>query len=624
MTARPIGQGLVATGRIRPPGSKSVANRFLPLAAGARSPSRLEGIPDGDDVEMMVVALRALGAGIALEDGVARVEPVEDVAAARLDVGASGTTMRFLTAWAATGTEAVTLDGTARMRERPLGALCDALVALGAVAECASGFPPVTVRGPLHGGDVTVDASVSSQFASAVLMAAPRATGDVTVRVADPVSRPYLAATAEALSSFGIDVESVDGGWHVTAGAYAGASLVVPPDASGAVYPWVAAAVTGGDVVVDGLRRGGTQADLGVLDALEAMGCAVEDIGDGVRVVGPEQLGAIDVDLSSSPDGALAVAVACLFADGTSRLRGLGTLAVKETDRLTAVATELRQLGATVDVDTESLSITPGPLSGAIIATYDDHRMAMAFALAGLRVEGVAIADPECVSKTWPSYWDDMAGILHERVDVIAIDGPAGTGKTTVSQAVARRLGRVRLDTGAFYRAATLLGRRLGLESSELAPRLGEHHFTYDDGVMRLDGEDISEAIRSEAVTAGVSEVSAVPEVRAAMVDAQRRWVAESGAAVVVEGRDIGTVVFPGAITKVFLTASPAVRAARRAAETGADVAEEEVRIRRRDELDSGRAASPLRPATDAWILDTSDLGIDEVVSAVADHHLSR
>jgi cytidylate kinase len=217
-----------------------------------------------------------------------------------------------------------------------------------------------------------------------------------------------------------------------------------------------------------------------------------------------------------------------------------------------------------------------------------------------------------------------MDRILHPLVDVIAIDGPAGTGKTTVSRRVAERLDRVRLDTGAFYRTATLLGHRLGVGPGDLAPHLASHRFTYDDGVMRLDGEDVSHAIRSAAVTGDVSAVSAVPEVRAAMVEAQRSWVADSGAAVVVEGRDIGTVVFPGAATKVYLTASPRVRAERRAHETGTDVEVEEERIRLRDGLDSGRETSPLRPADDAWILDTSDMTIDEVVSAVAERHLNR
>jgi len=621
---RPIDPGRVARGRIRPPGSKSVANRLLPLAAAAATPSVIAGLPDGDDVRVMVEALRAAGTEVLEAEHWTTVVP-RPRRPARIDVRASGTTMRFLTAWAATQSVETTLDGTARMRERPLGPLCDALATLGVEVRCAGGYPPVTVRGPLQGGEVTVDASTSSQFASALLLAAPGAASDLTVRVADPVSVPYLAATVEALGSFGIPVDEEPDGWTVGAGPYPGADLAVPPDASGAVYAWGAAAVTGGDVLVEGLdSRDGSQADLRVLDALEAMGCSVTDDVDGIRLRGPSTLVGIDSDLSDCPDGAMAVAVICLFADGPSRLRGLSTLAVKETDRLVALATELRKLGAEVAADDDSLQITPGAPRGAVVETYDDHRMAMAFTLAGLRVPGVSIADPGCVSKTWPSYFEDMDRILHPVVDVIAIDGPAGTGKTTVSRRVAERLGRVRLDTGAFYRTATLLAHRLGVGPEALAGHLGGHRFTYDDGVMRLDGEDVSAAIREPAVTADVSAVSAVPEVRSAMVEAQRSWVSSSGAAVVVEGRDIGTVVFPGAVTKVYLTASPRVRAERRAREAGTDVDGEEERIRRRDELDSSRATSPLRPADDAWILDTGGMSIDEVVEAVADHHLNR
>ncbi len=625
-----ITPGRVVRGRLRPPGSKSASNRHLVLAAGAEGTSVLTGLGPGDDVARMVAAVAALGATVHRDGDVATVTglggpPRGD---ATLAAGASGTTMRFVTALAATGDGWVTIDGTARMRERPIGPLVAALRSLGAEVDelGGPGYPPLAVRGPLAGGEVVVDASVSSQFASAVLLSAPFASDDVRVRIAaDAVSRPYLEETVAVLEAWGVGVVTQDDGWTVRAGAPTARDLTVEPDASAAVYPWVGAAITAGDVAVEGLHRDGLQADLGVLAVLESMGAEVVDEATGIRVRGRRPLRGGDVDLSACPDGALALAVAAAMATGPSRFTGLGTLRVKETDRLAALETELRRVGAGATAGPDDLRIEPGPLHGTVVHTYDDHRIAMSFALLGLVVPGIEIEDPGCVAKTWPGFFGVLDDIAVPVADVVAIDGPAGTGKTTVSTAVAERLGRLRLDTGAFYRAATLVGLRAGVPPGPaLADELGGHTFSYDEGVMAIDGEDVSAEIRTPEVTERVSAVSAVPGVRERMVDAQRAWVASSGVGVVVEGRDIGTVVFPGAITKVYLDAGPEVRAARRAAELGTDPVEEEARIRARDEYDSGRATSPLRPADDAWHLDTSDLTIDEVVAAIVAHHRGR
>lgn len=627
---RAITPGRVVRGRLRPPGSKSASNRHLVLAAGAAGTSELQGLGPGDDVARMVAAVEALGATVHRDGDTAVVvggggPPRGD---AHVNSGASGTTMRFVTALAATGSGRVTIDGTSRMRERPIGPLVAALRSLGAeVDELGDpGYPPLAVRGPLPGGEVVVDTTVSSQFVSAILLAAPFAAGDVRVRLGDDVvSRPYLAATVAVLEAWGIEVVGHEDGWTVRAGVPTARDLVVEPDASAAVYPWVGAAITAGDVLVEGLRRDGTQADLGVLDVLESMGAEVVDEPTGIRVRAGRPLAGVDVDLGDAPDGALAVAVATATATGPSRLRGLGTLRVKETDRLAALEAELRRVGAAAEAGPDWLMVEPRPLHGARIRTYDDHRIAMSFALLGLAVPGIVIEDPGCVAKTWPAFFEALEDLAVPVADVIAIDGPAGTGKTTVSTAVAERLDRLRLDTGAFYRAATLVGLRAGIPPGRaLADALTGHTFSYDEGVMAVDGEDVSTEIRAPEVTEAVSAVSAVPEVRERMVDAQRAWVASSGVGVVVEGRDIGTVVFPGAVTKVYLDARPDVRARRRASELGTDPAEEEARIRARDDHDSGRSASPLRPADDAWHLDTSDLTIDEVVEAIVAHHRER
>ncbi len=624
--------GRVAAGVWRPPGSKSVANRYLPLAAMAAGTSRIAGLPDGDDVAVMIRALGRLGVDVRLAGGLATVVGSGNgpIGNADVDVSASGTTMRFLTGLAATGSGTVTLDGTPRMRERPIGPLVTALRALGAVVDELGepGHPPLRVRGPLRGGRVRIDASVSSQFISAVMLAAPLCAEGVEIELTgEVVSRPYLDATVEAMAAFGAEAAwTAPDVLSVAAGGYTAADVTVPPDASGAVYGWVAAAITGGDVLVPGLRRHTTQADVRVLDALAAMGAEVVEEADGIRVRGRGLTG-VHRDLSDAPDGALGLAAAAALADGASRFEGLGTLRVKETDRLHALETELRKLGVDATAGPDALEVAGQPRAGAVIETYDDHRMAMSFALIGLRHAGVVIADPGTVSKTWPDYFAALADLaLHrEVVTAVAIDGPAGVGKSTISERIAERLGGVRLDTGAFYRTATVLAQRLGLTPGpDLAAALADHEISYADGRIRLDGADVSDLIRTPGVNAGVSAVAADPDVRRALVVAQQRWVATAWVPVVAEGRDIGTVVLPNALTKIFLTARPEVRARRRAAEVGSDPVDELRRLTERDRIDSERATDPLRSADDAHTVDTSDLDIPGVVDAIWRQHEHR
>lgn len=411
--------GRPVSGVIRPPGSKSHTNRALLLAALARpAVSRLEGSLDAGDTRVMRAALRSLGALIddnddpwlVLGTGGDLTPPVGPI-----DAGASGTTARFVTAAAALAPGEVVIDGTDRMRQRPIGPLVDGLNALGVEATSDAGYPPVRVRGgSLRGGRVGVDASISSQFVSALLMVAPLAAAPVELDLMGPVvSRPYIDETIRMMRLFGADV-TVDGDTlGVAPGGYGKAHLAIEADASAAVYPAVAAAITGGAVAIAGIPADSTQPDLMVLDVLEAMACRVGREDDLIRVEGPRQggLAAVDWDMSGAPDGAMAVAVAALFADGPSRLRGLSTLRVKETDRLDALQTELSRLGAGARITGDQLEIRPGRLHGAEIHTYDDHRMAMALALVGLVVPEVVIADPSVVTKTWPGYFD-MIGSL--------------------------------------------------------------------------------------------------------------------------------------------------------------------------------------------------------------------
>lgn len=402
-------------GVVRPPGSKSITNRALVVTALAPSGvSRLHSPLAADDTVVMRRALRGLGVLIDDNDDPWLVLGTgHDLHGGKVDAGASGTTARFITAVAALARGEVVVDGTRRMRQRPIGPLVEALVALGIGAGDTAGFPPVTVTGGvLRGGRVEVDATVSSQFASALLMVAPLAPEPVEVVTLGPVvSRPYLDSTVEIMRHFGAKVEVEGDRYRVAPSGYRKGEIEIEADASAAVYPAVAAAVTGGRVEIEGIPADSRQPDLAVLDHLAAMGCRVIR-GRTIRVEGPgDGLQPIDADLTAAPDGALALAVAALFADGSSRLRGLSTLRVKESDRLAALHQEIGRLGATARVAGDTLEIDPGPLQGATVETYDDHRMAMAFAIAGLVVPGIVISRPEVVTKTWPGFFDMLAAL---------------------------------------------------------------------------------------------------------------------------------------------------------------------------------------------------------------------
>jgi len=402
--------------RVRVPGSKSITNRAVLAAALARGESRLEGALRSDDTDAMRVALGALGVAIEAHGTSWTVRGTGGKLAApkgKLDARASGTTARFLTAAAALADGPVEIDGTPRMRERPIDDLARALRALGAEVEVLGrgGCPPLRVAGGgLRGGRAPIDARRSSQFVTAVLLAAPCAREDVVLEPVDGVvvSRPYVDLTLAVMRSFGADAGWVGPALRVAGGTgYRARVYAVEPDASAAAYPFAAAAIAGGRVRVEGLPRDSLQADLGLLDVLERMGCAVERGPDAIEVRGGRLVG-VDVDMNAMPDAALALAVVALFAEGPTHIRNVANLRIKETDRLAALERELGRLGARARASADGLTIEPGPLRGAEIETYDDHRMAMAFALAGLRVPGVVIREPGCVAKTWPDYFEAL------------------------------------------------------------------------------------------------------------------------------------------------------------------------------------------------------------------------
>ena len=339
--------------------------------------------------------------------------------------GNSGTTIRFCTALAALGYGRYRLDGVARMRQRPIEPLGEAIQRLGGGIEYHDrpGYPPLTVhaRG-LSGGTVMFDNPASSQFVSALLLAAPAAMGDVMFEVRGPlVSAPYVRMTTAVMSAMGVvvieDIQPESARFIVAAHQrYRAGALPIEPDASNASYFLAAPAVAGGRVTVRGLGSNSVQGDIGIVDLLEQMGCAAERGPDALTVHGPQRgtkLKALDVDLNAMPDMVQTVAVLALFADGVTRLRNVANLRVKETDRLAALAHELTALGAGVVEHAEGLTIRPPDrITPAAIDTYDDHRMAMSFALVGLAVEGIVINDPECVSKTFPDFFDRWSQLI--------------------------------------------------------------------------------------------------------------------------------------------------------------------------------------------------------------------
>lgn len=415
---RPLGP---LRGTIRPPGSKSITNRALVCAALAEGQSLLSGALDSDDTRVMIEALGRLGIGLQHDVAAASVSitgcggrwPVQE---ADLYVGNSGTTIRFLTAMLSVGQGTYRLDGMPRMRERPIGDLLEALRQLGAsaVAEQENDCPPVVVRGRgLAGGRATVAGDMSSQFLSGLLMAAPYATANVELVVEGPlVSRPYVEMTRAVMRSFGVLV-AVEPPCRFTIAApqhYRARHYAIEPDASAASYFFAAAAITQGEMTVEGLSRDSLQGDLAFCDCLERMGCQVRYEPDQITVVG-RPLRGIDVDMNAISDTVQTLAAVALFAQGPSIIRGVAHIRHKETDRIHALAVELRKLGAEVEERDDGLRITPGPLHGAEIDTYDDHRMAMSLALVGLAVPGVVIRDPGCTAKTYPNFFRDLIGL---------------------------------------------------------------------------------------------------------------------------------------------------------------------------------------------------------------------
>ncbi|MGH2532538.1 MAG: 3-phosphoshikimate 1-carboxyvinyltransferase [Thermomicrobiales bacterium] len=415
---------------VRIPGSKSMTNRALLVAALADGESELTGALHSDDTRYMAGALNALGGNVEsdvagerfLVRGGGGTFPAEQ---ADLFVGNSGTTMRFVTAALPLGRGRYRIDGVPRMRQRPIAPLLRALNDLGANAasEAGTDCPPVVVEANgLRGGRAAVAGDQSSQYFTGLLLAAPCAAEGVEIEViGELVSKPYLVITAAVMRAFGVEVELDTEHWRafrVAAGQrYTGRVYQVEPDASNASYFFAAAAVTGGRVRVDGLGRGSTQGDLHFVDVLARMGATVT-VGDNfVEVQGPPpgELRGVDADMNAISDTAQTLGVIAPFAAGPTTIRGVAHMRLKETDRVAAMAAELRRLGQGVEERADGLTIHPAPVTPAAIQTYDDHRMAMSFAVAALRAPGVRILDPGCVAKTFPDFFARLGAMVGRR-----------------------------------------------------------------------------------------------------------------------------------------------------------------------------------------------------------------
>ncbi len=406
---------------IRPPGSKSITNRALVCAALADGESVLSGALDSEDTQVMVAALRQLGIHVEHDPAAAIIRVTGcggriPTAQANLFAANSGTTIRFLTAMLTLGHGEYHLDGTARMRERPIGDLLETLRQLGAnvATETGSGCPPVTIHANgLSGGQATVGGDISSQFLSGLLLAAPYARSNVDLTVRGVlVSQPYIEMTREVMESFGVRVETIHSGRFTIAAPthYQARAYAIEPDASAASYFFAAAAITQGEVTVEGLSRDSLQGDVIFCDCLKRMGCSIR-YGDNNITVAGGPLSGINVDMNGISDTVQTLAAAALFAQGTTTIRGVAHIRHKETDRIHALAVELRKFGAEVEEREDGLVITPQPLHGAEINTYDDHRMAMSMALVGLVVPGVVICDPDCTAKTYPRFFRDLESV---------------------------------------------------------------------------------------------------------------------------------------------------------------------------------------------------------------------
>lgn len=653
-----------AAGEVLLPGSKSISNRVLLLSALSLGTTTVHDLLASDDTRVMLDGLRQIGCEVEESGSTVRITGLggrKPVSPCSLFMGNAGTAMRPLTAALALLGGEFELSGVPRMHERPIGDLVDALRQLGCHIDYLGnpGYPPLRIA---HGNGVPalalnqpiqVRGDVSSQFLTALLMALPLVTTQTDVHievVGELISKPYIAITLQLLARFGIQVHHDN--WQrftIPAGSQyqSPGSIYVEADASSASYfialgAIASSAEASNSIKIQGVGLDSIQGDIRFVEAAQAMGAKVTGGPNWLEVQrGAWPLKAIDLDCNHIPDAAMTLAVMALYATGTTTLRNIASWRVKETDRIAAMANELRKLGATVQEGADYIQITP-PAStehwkAASIHTYDDHRVAMCFSLATFNPAQlpVRIEDPKCVAKTFPDYFEAFLGtavLPAQRIPVICIDGPTASGKGTVAAEVAKRLGYHFLDSGAMYRITAYAALQAGLvidpaHETAIAQLAKSLPVRFDGGRVYLGNQDVTDAIRTEEAGMNASRVSALPSVRTALVDLQHGFQRLPG--LVADGRDMGTVIFPDAPLKVFLTASAACRAERRYKQLiskgfQANIDDLRADLEARDARDSSRSVAPLKPAQDALVLDNSTLTIEQAVNQVMNWWLER
>ena len=646
-----------ASGTVTLPGSKSISNRVLLLSALCQGTTVVHDLLDSDDTRVMLAALRQLGCGVDVTGTTVtitglggRAWPAEAI---EFFMGNAGTAMRPLTAALAVQGGNFTLKGVPRMHERPIGDLVDALRELGCAIEYLGneGFPPLLIGQPALQLDkpIPVRGDVSSQFLTALLMALPLATQNraITIEVVgELISKPYIEITLNLLARYGIAVERQ--GWErfvIPAGSryQSPGSIHVEADASSASYFIALGAIAAGDpskgvqgsgIRIQGVGADSIQGDIRFMDAAAQMGAKIISGPNWLEIQrGAWPLKGITLDCNHIPDAAMTLAVMALYADGPTTLRNIASWRVKETDRIVAMATESRKLGATVEEGPDWITIHPlpaGKWQRASIHTYDDHRVAMCFSLAAFNTDQVPvrIEDPKCVAKTFPDYFETLFSVAHTaapNIPVICIDGPTASGKGTLASRVAEQLGYHYLDSGALYRvtaqAALLAGLTLEIaDEADIAELARSLPVRFEGDQVLLGNVDVTDAIRSEQGGMNASKVSVLPAVREALIDLQLSFQRLPG--LLADGRDMGTVIFPSAPLKVFLTASAAKRAERRHKQLilkgfSANIDALRADLETRDARDMSRSAAPLKPAQDALQLDNSALTIEASVDQV-------
>ncbi|MEL4178787.1 3-phosphoshikimate 1-carboxyvinyltransferase [Roseateles sp. PN1] len=673
-----------AAGTVRLPGSKSISNRVLLLAGLSEGRTAVHDLLDSDDTAVMLASLKELGC--VLDTGHDGVLHVTGIGAqlrqreAKLFLGNAGTAMRPLTAalalLAATQGASFELSGVPRMHERPIGDLVDALRLLGCHIDCLGneGYPPLRLSGPSAlklDQPVRVRGDVSSQFLTALLLALPLVATEQAVVVevtGELISKPYVHITLALLERFGIQVQRE--GWQrftIPAGSRyrSPGDIHVEGDASSASYFVALGAIAANDEAlrIEGVGHASLQGDVRFVEAAQSMGAQVEMGPNWLEVRrGAWPLRGIELDCNHIPDAAMTLAVMALYADSPTTLRNIASWRVKETDRIAAMATELRKLGAEVEEGSDWLRVHPlREWQPAAIHTYDDHRVAMCFSLAAFnglladrapeRIKNdpqqalkrgaggeqqgepdaavpVRILDPQCVAKTFPDYFETLFSVVEARaqdIPVITIDGPTASGKGTLADQVAHALGYIILDSGSLYRACALAADRGEVDLNDgaaVAAVAGELNLSFKNGRVWLDEEDITDELRREATGLMASQVAAHPAVRTALNQLQLNFRRLPG--LVADGRDMGTAVFPDAQLKVFLTASAATRAERRYKQLiskgfSANIVGLREDLESRDARDKNRAASPLLAAADAQMLDNSAQTIEESLDLVLD-----